>query len=353
MSDKIKLGIAGTGLISNIFARFALQDGQYDIKSVLATQPVKATAFIDGIKAQPLPIDPRTEESLEQADQPAADLDDFWPSLHTKLEAFLASDIDTVYLGTPNSLHFKQAKAALLSQKNVIVEKPAVTEPDQFEELLEIAQSNQVHIIEAFRHIWDPNFRLIQNELEEFDALSGVSLAFRQYSSRYDDLKKGIIANVFKRELAGGALGDIGVYLISSLVALFGEPKTVKLYPRYLITGVDGNGIAILSYPGFDAVCQFSKNQASHQVCEFYDNSGNILSTDNIATLAWVKLNDKIISQGNPMRVDLSQEIHAFPQLFAGADNLAWTIDEINQISRLTHKTIGRLWESTKTNEPA
>ncbi len=49
------------------------------------------------------------------------------PKVYTDLDAMLADpDIELVYIATPNSLHYGQAKAALLAGKNVLCEKPFV-----------------------------------------------------------------------------------------------------------------------------------------------------------------------------------------------------------------------------------
>ena len=49
------------------------------------------------------------------------------PKVYTDLDAMLADpDIDLIYIATPNSLHYGQAKAALLAGKNVLCEKPFV-----------------------------------------------------------------------------------------------------------------------------------------------------------------------------------------------------------------------------------
>lgn len=50
-------------------------------------------------------------------------------------EMFAASNIDTVYIGVPNSLHFSIAKEALAAGKNVVCEKPLVETSEQVKEL--------------------------------------------------------------------------------------------------------------------------------------------------------------------------------------------------------------------------
>ncbi len=44
-------------------------------------------------------------------------------------------EIDSVYIASPNACHFEQAKKCLEAGKNVICEKPVVTEPYEINEL--------------------------------------------------------------------------------------------------------------------------------------------------------------------------------------------------------------------------
>ena len=47
--------------------------------------------------------------------------------VYTEYDEMLAdSEVELVYIATPNSLHFEQAKAALLAGKHVLCEKPIV-----------------------------------------------------------------------------------------------------------------------------------------------------------------------------------------------------------------------------------
>jgi predicted dehydrogenase len=333
-------------MISPTFARTCLADGQYTISAVLATSLTKAENMVADIKLHPHQQDARVFRTESADDLTPINLDGFAPELFDDLDHFLKADLDVVYLGSPNALHYEQARRALEAGKFVIVEKPAVTQDHQFAELVELAKKQGLGIVEAFRHLWDPNFALVKSELDKFDQITGASWAYRQYSSRYNAYKEGVIANTFKKELSGGAVFDIGVYLISSAVAWFGEPRAAQLFPQFLSTGVDANDIAVLSYSDFNVLCQISKNQASHQVCEFYDNSGNILSTDHVEALNWVKFNDQEVGKPKTRPVNLSAEVHAFPKLFRGDSNLTWTLEQLNQISILTHKVIAELFAS-------
>ena len=59
------------------------------------------------------------------------------PKVYTEYNEMLADpEVELVYIATPNSLHFEQAKAALLAGKHVLCEKPIVPTVAQLDELL-------------------------------------------------------------------------------------------------------------------------------------------------------------------------------------------------------------------------
>ena len=70
-------------------------------------------------------------------------------------DEMLRSEIDTVYVALPNHLHFSFAKKALLKGKHVIMEKPITSNVKELEELKEIAQENDLIILEAVNILHD------------------------------------------------------------------------------------------------------------------------------------------------------------------------------------------------------
>jgi len=61
---------------------------------------------------------------------------------YTSLEELLADDlIELVVVNTPNNTHFELAKSVFLPKKHVLLEKPATTTPEEFKELLVLANS--------------------------------------------------------------------------------------------------------------------------------------------------------------------------------------------------------------------
>lgn len=129
-------------------------------------------------------------------------------------------EIDTVYIGLPNHLHFDYAKEALLAGKHVICEKPFTLEASQLEELVSIANTRQLILLEAITNQYLPNFDLVKEHLSNLGDIKIVECNYSQYSSRYDAFKRGEIAPAFNPEMGGGALRDLNIYNLHLVIGL-------------------------------------------------------------------------------------------------------------------------------------
>ena len=171
---------------------------------------------------------------------------------YTDMDAMLSDEgINTVYIATPNLLHYGQAKTALLAGKNVICEKPLVPTFAQAQELRDIAGAKGLFLFQAAPTMFLPNFRILKRELQRIGRVRLVMSNYSQYSSRYDAVLKGEKPNIFNPEYAGGALMDINFYNVLLNVALFGEPESVKYYPNIYPGLADTSGIFIMRYRDF------------------------------------------------------------------------------------------------------
>lgn len=190
----------------------------------------------------------------------------------TDLDAFYqADDLDVIYVAGPNALHFQQAKRALENGKSVIVEKPIVQSESELKTLEQIASEHHVIVVEAARHVFEPNFRTVMQYITAHrEAISGAELHYGQYSSRFDSYLNGENPNVFTKEFAGGALNDLGVYLVYAAVAWFGVPKAANYLPQKLANGIDGSGMIVLNYGKFSVYLHVSKQYNDQQSSEIY-----------------------------------------------------------------------------------
>jgi predicted dehydrogenase len=177
----------------------------------------------------------------------------------TDLEELADSDIDAVYIASPNSLHFEQSKLFLSKGKHVLCEKPAVLFPEQIDLLQSLAKERNLICLEAMMSMYTPARKALENALKKIGKITAARFDFSQLSSRYDLLKSGTIANVFNPEMGGGALMDLGCYCICPAVFLFGLPERVLASAGFLFSGADAYGTAVLDYDSMQVTCTYSK----------------------------------------------------------------------------------------------
>ncbi len=244
----LKFGVIGTGAISHHFIEAAHASKQYQLAAVYSRKLATAEAF-------------------------AARYSDV--ALFERLEEFYNHPFDVVYIASPNSLHFPQAKAALLAGKHVIVEKPAVTQPQEWQELIQLAEEQHCFIFEAARNYHDQGFTVIEDFLADKKVL-GADFNYAKYSSKMPDLLAGRTPNVFSDRFAGGALMDLGIYPIYAAVRLFGKPLGATYQAQQLDNSIDLNGDGILSYPGYQIHIKTGKNITSKLPCEIYTTDGTL-----------------------------------------------------------------------------
>ena len=200
------------------------------------------------------------------------------PKVYTEYNEMLADpEVELVYIATPNSLHFEQAKAALLAGKHVLCEKPIVPTLAQLDELLSLAKERRLLLQEAITTVNHPNYGLAKLFAKEIGDIKMVSCTFCQYSSRYDAFMNGQTPPVFDPAYCGGALMDLNVYNIYFIVGLFGDPKAVHYYPNRHANGIDTSGILILEYPDFVCQCTAAKDSSAHNSAQIIGSDGNIL----------------------------------------------------------------------------
>ena len=210
------------------------------------------------------------------------------------LEKFFAEgSFDTVYIASPNSLHFAQSVMAINAGKNVIVEKPACANLKEENQLLDLlSKRNDVYYFEAARHVHEKNFEIVKQEVAKLEHFQGATLTYQKYSSRYDAFLEGKDPNVFSPRFAGGALQDLGIYLVYCAVSWFGMPDDARYFPVKLRNGIDGSGIAVLKYGNENVVLKVGKTSNSYLPGEIYGLKETLLLCGNAADLNQVFLVD-------------------------------------------------------------
>lgn len=145
-------------------------------------------------------------------------------------------NIDIIYIATPISLHYSMIMAALNNGKHVFCEKTITVNDDQLNEAMALAKEKGLVISDGITLLHMPLYKKLRDMINanEFGKVKLVQVSFGSHKE-YNE--KGAF---FSKDLAGGALLDIGVYA-TAFTQFFMEskPNVVLSTAEYCPTGVD------------------------------------------------------------------------------------------------------------------
>ena len=163
-------------------------------------------------------------------------------------DMFTDPDIDIIYITTPHNTHIDFMKKAIENKKHILVEKSITLNSDELSEAVKLARKNRVVIGEAMTIYHMPIFKELKKILDS-DELGRVNLITANFGSfkPYDMSNR-----FFNRNLAGGAMLDIGVYALSFVRYFFdSSPNNTLSQVKYAPTGVDEqSGLLLMNDEG-------------------------------------------------------------------------------------------------------
>ncbi|MEQ4730886.1 MULTISPECIES: Gfo/Idh/MocA family protein [Providencia] len=184
--------------------------------------------------------------------------------LYTDYQELLQDpDVDVIYIGLPNHLHFQYTFDALMADKHVVCEKPFTPNWQQLQVLISISQTRGLFLFEAITSIHTPEFHFIKQHIDKIGEIKVIHGNYSQYSSRYNDYLQGRIHAAFDPQQAGGALYDINLYNIYLLSALMGAPDSSHYICNKGFNGIDTSGILTAHFGRSVASCVGAKDSAS------------------------------------------------------------------------------------------
>jgi predicted dehydrogenase len=168
------------------------------------------------------------------------------PRRHSSYQDLVEDDeVDVVYVATPHPWHAENALAAIAQGKHVLVEKPFTMNADEARGVVTAAREKGVFCMEAMWTRFLPHTVKIR-ELVADGAVGDVRTAVVDHGQYF---APDPTHRLFAPELGGGALLDLGVYVVSWAQMLLGTPISVTSASDPAFTGVDGQTSAILRYP--------------------------------------------------------------------------------------------------------
>ena len=219
---EIKLGIVGAGRIARRFPKEA---------SVVSALKMAGVYDIDKTKAQRLADSHQMGKAYNSFEQ-------------------LVDDVDAVYIATPHLSHYEQTRYALEHHKHVLCETPLVLEGEQARELFNLAEANQVVLLEANKTAYCPAFNHLMTMIKS--GLIGEVVDIEASESK-------VWGDPTLRELdpnqAGGSFYELGSYPLLPIIRLMGtDVRNMNVYSR-MDNGVDIYTKGVLRFD--KSVCSF------------------------------------------------------------------------------------------------
>ena len=227
--SEIKWAVLGTGVIANEMAQALARNGR-SIYSVANRTHQKAVDFAQKYQIKKV----------------YDDIND----------VFQDPEVNVIYITSPHNTHIGFMKKAIASGKHILVEKSITLNSAELREALELADQKGVIVAEAMTIFHMPVYKKLK-ELLASGRLGKVNLITTNFGS----FKEYNMNNrFFNRNLAGGAMLDIGVYALS-FIRWFMDSKPEKLQSQVKTapTGVDEQaGLLLINEEGQMATAMLS-----------------------------------------------------------------------------------------------
>ena len=153
-------------------------------------------------------------------------------------------DVDVVYIASPHPFHFEQSLLCLNHGKHVLCEKPMCMNAQEVKQLIDVAQSKNLFLMEALWTRFIPSFVKCKNLVEqgEIGEILYIQADFG-FRAEYDVQRR-----TFNKELGGGSLLDIGIYPVFFALEIAGKPYEIKATGIFGDTGVDESCVITFKY---------------------------------------------------------------------------------------------------------
>ena len=211
--------------------------------------------------------------------------------------------VELVYIATPHSHHYEHMMLCLEHGKAVICEKAFTLNAQQAKKVKEVAQEKGIYVAEAIWPRYMPSRKMIDDAIAS-GIIGKVNTLTANLSYSIMDKER-----IWKPELAGGALLDIGVYGINFALMHFGSDiERIESSVSMLDTGVDGmESITIFYKDGRMAVLTHSVFCRSDRKGIIHGEKGYIVveNINNPSSVAIYDDNDKLLSyQAVPTQIN-------------------------------------------------
>lgn len=185
--------------------------------------------------------------------------------------------VDLLYVATPHSHHFEVTKEALEKGKPCLVEKAFMANKAQAQVIVDLARRRKVFLAEAIWTRYQPALQMVRGLIQE------GRIGKPQLVTATLGYSMGRKERIFRPDLCGGALLDLGVYCLN-FVRMFCDVPIVSMNSQCVKTdtGMDlSNAISLVLANGILANVQSSAACVGDNIGVIAGTEGNLI-IDNV-----------------------------------------------------------------------
>ncbi|RYG04011.1 MAG: Gfo/Idh/MocA family oxidoreductase [Chitinophagaceae bacterium] len=228
MSKTYKWGILGAGRIARKFAN--------DLK------------YVEG--ARLYAVGARTADSAHEFAIEFADVKEY--DSYKKLVS--DPEVDAIYVATPHGFHHEHVMLCLEHGKAVLCEKAFAINTREAKEMIALAQSKKVFLMEALWTKFNPHYlktmALIRSgKIGKVKSLH-ANFGFKPFEP--------VPQRLFDPLLGGGTLLDIGIYNVFIALSVLGRPDVIEATAELSDKGIDMQLSVLFKYKGGEQAQLFS-----------------------------------------------------------------------------------------------
>lgn len=153
--------------------------------------------------------------------------------------------VDIIYLATPHSLHYSQMMNILDHGKHILCEKSFTLNYAEALKVFSKAKEKNLFVMEGLWSHFLPIWKRVETMIEQKVIGEITSL---QLTLTFDGQQRGQ-KRLFDRSLGGGALLDLGIYVLNFAVRMLGQPLGIEGKLDFSSYHVDVDDTIELIYP--------------------------------------------------------------------------------------------------------
>ena len=152
----LKFGIIGTGMISGLFTEAVREVSGVSVSTVLSRKRETGEDFV----------------RRNYSDRSSV------PEVVTEIKDLFSSDVNAIYVASPNRFHAETAIGAMRAGYDVLCEKPIASDLKEYDEMLSVSEKTGKVLLEAMRPSFDPAYEKVKRAIKTLGRLRHATFEY-------------------------------------------------------------------------------------------------------------------------------------------------------------------------------